>query len=664
MRNFFAAGAAVLFTFVAYSDDRPENVEWSSYGGDLASTKYSPIAQIDAENFGGLRVAWTWRSPDEAPIRDHPDDRLMRRARFKATPLMVGGALYLSTGLGQIASIDAATGETRWVFDPESYVGGGPASAVGFLTRGVAYWSDGSDERVLTGTLDGYLIALDAKTGKLVSEFGVDGKVDLMPAVPRVNRYSGMTLAGGEAFHLSVDSPPTICRDVVIVGSSLSDRPPTKEWPPGHVQAFDVRTGAPRWVFHTIPQRDDEFGAETWEGESWRYSGNANVWTMMSADEDLGYVYLPTSTPTSDYYGAFRLGDNLFSESLVCVDVETGERVWHFQMVHHGLWDWDLPAAPNLLDITVDGKTIKAVAQVSKQGWCYVFDRVTGKPLWPIEERRVAPSDVPGEVASRTQPYPTKPPPFEFQGVSIDDLIDFTPELRAEAIEQIKNYRIGPLFTPPSLYVDGGTRGTLQLPGAGGGANWSGAAVDPETGMLYVPSHTRMTMVILAEVDAEVGNLKYVRSGTVGPRSFHPARPSLPNGPQGLPIIRPPYSRMTAFDLNQGEIAWMVPTGYGRDEVRNHPALEGLDLPALGGQGRGGPLLTKTLLIHALSADGRQGPQLAAYDKKTGEVVAQVALPGEAIGTPMTYMLNGTQFIALAVRGEGLGGDLVALALP
>ncbi len=663
MRTFFAAGAAILLTCAAYSSDRVENGEWPSYGSDNAGTKYSALAQIDANNFNSLRVAWAWRSPDETPIRDHPDDRLMQRAGFKATPLMVGGVLYVSTGLGQIAAIDAATGETRWVFDPESYVGGRPASAVGFLTRGVAYWSDGVDERILSGTMDGYLIALDAKTGKLVPEFGASGKVDLMPAVPRVERYSGMTLAGGEAFHLSVDSPPTICRDVVVVGSSLSDRPPTKEWPPGYVQAFDVRTGAPRWVFHTIPQ-DDEFGVETWENESWRYSGNANVWTMMSADEELGYVYLPTSTPTSDYYGAFRPGDNLFSESLVCVDVETGERVWHFQMVHHGLWDWDLPAAPNLLDITMDGKTIKAVAQISKQGWCYVFDRVTGEPLWPIEERPVPPSDVPGEVASPTQPYPTKPPPFEFQGVGIDDLIDFTPELRAEAVEEIKDYRIGEMFTPPSLYVDGGTRGTLQLPGAGGGANWSGAAVDPDTGMLYVPSHTRMTMVVLAEVDPEVGNLKYVRSGTVGPRSFHPARPALPKGPQGLPIIKPPYSRMTAFDLTRGDIAWMVPTGDGPDSVRNHPALDGLDLPALGGQGRGGPLLTKTLLIHSLSTSGGQGPQLAAYDKKTGEKVAEAALPGEAIGTPMTYMRNGKQFIALTVRSEGLGGDLVALALP
>ena len=663
MRKFLAVVLTLLVPGAVYAAGAVEDVEWPSYGGDLASTKYSQLAQIDGENFSDLRVAWSWRSPDTVTVIENSANRLFRRTRFEATPLMVGGTLYISTGLGRIASIDAATGRTRWVFDPKSYIGGGPANYMGFLTRGVAYWSDGNDERILSGTHDGYLIALDAKTGKLVPDFGVGGKVDLMPAVPRVSRSSGMTLAGGETFHLSVDSPPTICRDVVVVGSSLSDRPPTKEWPPGYVQAFDVRTGAPRWVFHTIPQ-NEEFGVETWENESWRYSGNANVWTMMSADDDLGYVYLPTSTPTSDYYGAFRLGDNLFAESLVCVNVETGERVWHFQMVHHGLWDWDLPAAPNLLDIPMDGKIVKAVAQVSKQGWCYVFDRVTGKPLWPIEERAVPPSDVPGEVASLTQPFPTKPPPFDFQGLNIEDLIDFTPELRAEAVEEMKNYRIGPIFTPPSLYVEGGTRGTPQLPGAGGGANWSGAAVDPETAMLYVPSRTRMSMVILAEVDPEVSNLRYVRSGTVGPRSFHPARPTLPRGPQGLPIIKPPYSRMTAYDLTKGEIAWMVPTGQGRDEVRNHPALEGLDLPALGGQGRGGPLLTKTLLIQALSAGGGKGPRLAAYDKKTGEKVAEVELPGEVTGTPMTYLIDGRQYISFPARHEGPRVTLVALALP
>ena len=655
----FLLGAVLAHPARAQYGTRGE--EWPSYGGDAGSTKYSPLDQIDKENFESLRVVWTWQSPDDRIMRENRGIARLRISGFKATPLMIGGVLYLNTGLDQVAALDALTGDLLWIHDPESYKGGAPASAVGFLNRGVTYWSDGEDQRIFHGTSDGYLMAFNARTGKPIPDFGVGGKVDLMSAVPRVSRQDTLVLAGGEAFHLSVDSPPTVCRDVVIVGSSQSDRPPTKEWPPGYVQAFDVRTGEPRWVFHAIPE-EGEFGTETWENDSWRYSGNANVWSMMSADEELGYVYLPTTTPTSDYWGGARLGDNLFAESLVCVDVETGKRVWHFQMVHHGLWDWDLPAAPNLLDITIGGERIKAVAQVSKQGFTYVFNRVTGEPIWPIEEIAVAPSDVPGERASPTQPVPTKPPPFELQGVSIDDLIDFTPELRAEAVEEVSHYRIGPMFTPPSLYVEGGTRGTIQLPGAGGGANWSGAAIDPETAMLYVPSRTNYSMVILAVPDPNVSNLPYVRSGTVGPGSFHPARPQRPRGPQGLPLLKPPYSRMTAIDLNRGDVAWTIPTGEGPASVRNHPALEGIDLPALGGQGRGGPLLTKTLLIHSLSLGRGSGAFLVAYDKATGEKIGQVPLPGSVIGTPMTYVIGGKQHIAMTVQGSP--PELVALALP
>lgn len=643
------------------AQDPNGSVEWPSYGSDLASSKYCRLDEIDGENFATLKVAWTWDSPDQLVVEANPDNRKFRRIGFKSTPLMVGGVLYFATALGQVVAVDATTGETRWTFDPKSYLGGAPANATGFHHRGVSYWSDDDVERIFTGTHDGYLIAVDARTGQLVSSFGEGGRVDLMSAVPRVDRDSDLVLPGGETFHLSVDSPPIICRDVVIVGSSLSDRPPNKEWPPGYVQAFNARTGQRVWDFHIVPQ-EGEAGTETWENESWRYSGNANVWSMMSADEELGYVYLPTSTPTSDYYGAHRLGDNLYAESLVCVNAETGERVWHFQMVHHGLWDWDLPAAPNLVDIVVDGKPIKAVAQVSKQGWCYVFDRVTGEPVWPIEERPVPASDVPGERAAPTQPHPTKPAAFDYQGVAIENLIDFTPELRKEAIEEVSHYRIGPMFTPPSLYEEGGTRGTILLPGAGGGANWSGAAVDPETGILYVPSRTYPSMPILAKIRKSVGNLGYVRSGTVGPSSYHRARPARPRGPRGLPLMKPPYSRMTAINLNTGEHEWMVPTGKGSDLVRNHPALAGLDLPALGGQGRAGPLLTKTLLVHGLSLNRDKGA-LAAYNKATGEVVGQVDLPGTIVGTPMTYMVGGRQFIAATVR-VGRAGKLVALRLP
>jgi quinoprotein glucose dehydrogenase len=634
-------------------------VDWPSYGSNNFSSKYSPLTQIAAENFSSLKTAWTWESPDQAIADQYPNTSMMRRIGFKATPLVIDGTMYLSTGLGQIAALDALTGKTKWINDRKSYERGGAASILGPITRGVSYWSDGDDRRILSGTHDGYLIALNADTGELIDSFGESGLVDLMTSVPRVSRDDTLILPGGEKFHISVDSPPTISNGVVVVGCSMSDRPPNKEWPPGYVQAFDVRTGEQKWVFETVP-RSEEFAVKTWENESWKYMGNTNVWSMMSADDELGYVYLPVSTPTSDYYGGDRLGDNLFAESLVCVDVETGKRIWHFQMVHHGLWDWDLPAAPNLLDIVVDGKPIKAVAQVSKQGWVYVFDRVTGEPVWPIEELPVAPSDVPGERTSPTQPHPTWPLPFEVQGISIDNLIDFTPGLRAKAIKEVSHYRIGPMFTPPSLYEEGGTRGTIQLPGAGGGANWSGAAVDPESGILYVPSRTAYSMVVLAELDPNIGTLKYVRSGTLGPGSTHPARPQRPRGPDGLPLLKPPYSRMTAIDINTGEHLWMTPTGMGRREIRNHPALKGLDLPGLGGQGTSGPLLTKSLLIHGLFLDGGKGA-LAAYDKRTGEVVGQVDLPGTPVGTPMTYEIDGTQYLALTVRVGRNAGTLISL---
>ena len=418
--------------------------------------------------------------------------------------------------------------------------------------------------------------------------------------------------------------------------------------PPGWIRGFDARTGAVKWTFHTIPQAG-EFGNETWEDDSWRHTGKVGVWTMMSADEELGYLYLPTNTAAPDYYGGHRPGDNLFAESLVCLDVDTGERVWHFQMVHHGLWDYDNPAAPNLLDITVDGRRVKAVAQVTKQGFVYAFDRVTGEPIWPIDERPVSTeTNLDGEVPSPTQPFPTKPPPFEYQGTSIDELVDFTPEIRQMAIEAIEGLRLGPLYTPNSL------EGTLFRPGAGGGANWSGSAVDPDTGMLFVPSRNSQTVIRYREAESgEDATLRHIESRDL-PR---------PRMPQGLPLWKPPYSRMTAIDMTTGEHAWMQPLGNG-DRIRHHRLLKHLNLPPLGGDGRGGPLLTRTLLISALSAGGTDGgPQLVARDKATGQELASVDLPGVAIGTPMTYMLDGRQYIALTVGGDEVP-ELIALALP
>ena len=632
------------------------NGEWRTYGGDLGSTKYSPLDQIDETNFDDLEIAWRWQSVDGRLDLDalRETQPAIGIRNLKATPLMVDGVLYISTPLYQAAAIDAATGETLWVHDPKSYLGKLSPHAnvgIGFNSRGVAYWTDGQDQRVLWGTNEGYLLAVDARTGEPVSEFGDNGRVDLMDGIPRADRSTSDHR--GHSW-LGVASPPIIARDVVVTPTVISDFPIAKEAPPGWVKGIDVRTGETLWTFRTVPQGDD-FGSDSWLNESWRYSGNTNVWSMMSVDDELGYVYLPTGTATNDYYGGHRLGDNLFAESLVALDIETGARMWHFQMVHHGLWDYDNASAPNLLDVTVDGQPIKAVAQVTKQGFAYVLDRVTGEPVWPIEERPVPPATMPGDVASPTQPFPTKPPPFESQGATIDDLVDFTPEIRAMAVEVVKDFKLGPLYTPPSLPVEGGTQGTIQRPSIAGGANWSGAGVDPETGLLYVPSTNAFTVLSYVTPDPEQGgNFRYA----VG-RLFGGAQPQMP---RGLPLFKPPYSRMTAIDLNLGEHAWMVPNGNG-DRIRNNPMLRDLDLPPLGGEGQGGPVVTKTLLISALTAGGTNGsPRLVARNKTTGDEIGSVDLPGGAIGTPMTYLLDGKQYIALTVGGEI--PELIALALP
>ena len=454
--------------------------QWLCYGGDGASTKYSSLDQINADNAKNLSVAWTWDSPD-LPLQK--ENRSLGSFAYETTPLAVGTTLYISTSLAQVAAVDGRTGKTIWVFNPEVYKAGRPTN-LGYVHRGVAYWRGDGEERLYLAGHDAYLYAIDAKTGKLISTFGDDGRVNLASAIPLAVNARNYTMT----------SPPVICRDTVIVGSSISDGPQYKEAPRGDVQAFDVRTGKPAWIFRAIPQQG-EYGNETWEDESWKYTGNANVWTLMSVDDELGYVYLPMSTPTNDWYGGHRLGDGLFAESLVCVEAATGKRVWHFQTVHHGLWDYDLPVAPVLCDIKVDGKPIKAVAQITKTGFTFVFDRATGKPVWPIEERPVPPSTVPGERAAPTQPFPTKPATYERQGSTEDNLVDFTPELRAEAKEILDEYDHGPLFTPPT------ERGTINLPGWAGGANWWGAAFDPDTGLFYIPSITSPIVVKLNEPD-------------------------------------------------------------------------------------------------------------------------------------------------------------------
>jgi quinoprotein glucose dehydrogenase len=615
--------------------------EWSIYGGDKASSKYSPLAQINDGNFSRLTTAWTWKSAEEQVARAND----LKTWVWESTPLMIGGVLYVSTSLSQVAALDAATGKALWVYDPETWKNGTPSNN-GFVQRGVAYWADGKDRRILFGTGDGYLICLDAHTGKVIPSFGHEGRIDLTQGLGReVDRH----LYG-------VSSPPIICREVVVIGSKVNDVPLAPEMPPGDVRGFDVRTGKLQWTFHSIP-KEGEFGNETWKNGSWQTTGSANVWTMISADEALGYVYLPFSTPSDDFYGVHRPGDGLFADSLVCLDAGTGNRIWHFQMVHHGLWDYDLPCAPNLVDIRVDGKPVKAVAQMSKQGFCYVFDRATGKPIWPIDERPVPQSTVPGEKTSPTQPFPTKPAPFDRQGITENDLADFTPELRKQALAVLEKYNYGPLFTPPSL-----DKPTIEMPGIAGGASWSGAAFDPETGILYVSSVTLPFACKLSK--SSVPNVDYF--GEMTPVETL----------QGVPLWKPPYGRITAIDLNTGEHRWMAPAG---DLAQSNPLLKQLGLRSLGRPGRGHLLLTKTLLV--IGQDGgthREGvgdgvarvpdfevrdPKLSAYDKSTGKLVGEVTLPRNVTGAPMTYILNGKQFIVVPTGGANLPAELIALRL-
>ena len=618
--------------------------EWRSIGGDPGNTKYSPLDQINRDNFQDLKIAFRWDSISTKVTRDNPP---IRRGRFMATPLMVDGILYVSTAISQVAAIDAGTGETVWEYDPKTYERVMRPANIGWQHRGVAFWDDGADGRIIMATHGLRLMALNAKTGALYPGFGENGIVDLStslgrPVTPRVISHS---------------SPVAICRDTIVIGHVVGDGVTLKEGAPGHVRGFDARTGAFKWIFHTVPQAG-EFGNETWEDGSWKYTGAANVWTYMAVDNSLGYVYLSTGTPTNDSYGGHRLGDGLFAESIICVNVETGKRVWHFQAVHHGLWDYDFPTAANLMDITVDGRKIKALAQVSKQAFTYVLNRETGEPIWPIEEREVLPSNVPGERASKTQPFPTKPPAYDRQGLSEDDLIDFTPELRAEALEIAKNYHLAPLFTPPT--VDGVGKPVINMPGDGGGTNWPGAGVDPESGRLYVPSSTGPAVFTLVKPDPNRSNLNYT-----------PARWSVGvPGPQGLPLMKPPYARVTAIDMSKGDHAWMTPHG---DGPKNHPALRDLNLPSLGGFGSGGPLVTKTLLfVNNGGRDLERGQgSISVYDKATGEYLGAIPLPTRPNGNPITYMHHGKQYIAVTGGGGAFYGsdggvkpELMVLSLP
>ncbi len=642
----FAVGLVSCALIAQVASPVPPHGEWPTHGGTNANARYSSLDQITRDNVRQLRIAWRWTSPDHELMALQMGIQTWLN---QATPLMIGGVLYVSTSVSQVAAIEAISGRTLWVHDPKVWVHGTPAN-FGYVHRGVAHWTDGRDARILIATGNAYLIALDARTGTPVTSFGDEGRVDLTEGLGRpVDRR-----------WYTVTSPPLVIGDLVIVGSSIQGWPMRLDMPPGHVRAFDVRTGTQRWIFHSIPQVG-QFGNETWAGESWRTVGGVNVWTIMSADEELGYVYLPFSPAANDYYGGERHGDNLFADSLVCLEAATGRRVWHFQFVRHGLWDYDIPAAPNLVDVIVGGRRVSAVAQVTKQGFVFVFDRVTGRPLWPIDDRPVPQSAVPGEKTAPRQPFPTRPAPFERQEASPADVIDLTPELREQALEILARYDHGPLFTPPS------ERGTVLVPGVGGGANWAGAAFDPETGRLYVPSVTAPNVVTLSPSAGSSINDRYV------------GRLQRLRGPQGLPLLKPPFGRLTAINLGTGDHVWVVPVGEG---PRHHPLLEPLQLGRLGWDRRSFPLATRTLLFVAQMgpAGGTQpaadrpwvpvprvvsdDPALQVFDKASGELIAKIQLPANATGALMTYLSAGKQYIVVPIGGGNLRAELIALSLP
>jgi quinoprotein glucose dehydrogenase len=700
----------------------PKNGEWPSYNADIRGTRYSPLAQINATNFNKLEIAWRFKTDNLGPRPEY---------KLEGTPIMVKGVLYTTAGVRRsVVALDGKTGEVIWTHSLRE--GKRAVMAPRQLSgRGVSYWTDGrGDDRVVYVTTGYRLVELNAKTGSMISSFGTNGVVDLKVGVTYGNRQP-IDLETGE---IGVHSTPAVVKDVIIIGSSMREGATvvTHNNTKGVVRAFDARTGKLLWTFNTIP-RPGEFGSETWENDSWAVNGNTGVWTQISVDEDLGLVYLPVEDPTEDVYGGHRPGDNLFGDSLVCVDLRTGQRKWHFQYVHHPIWNFDNSSSPILMDVTVDGRPIKVVASPSKQGFLYVLDRVTGKPVWPIEERPVPASDVPGEKAAATQPFPTKPPAYARNMLHVpDDLIDFTPQLRAEALEVLKRYRVGTSPFTPALV--GNVNGTLGAIGAGTATNWPGSAGDPELHVVYAQGAHSVSARSVVAPPQGFSDIRYV-SGVAGrpfqmqtgpgdccaadgtgspfsPSSLTPtpeaaaaaaaargrgaAAPTPPPGRgaaadavpaaaappaaggggggglavQGLPILKPPYGTITAISLDRGEFLWQVPAGETPDNVRNHPALRGLNIPNTGmAVGGVGLMNTKTLVVMGdpqltTTPQHPRGAMLRAYDKTNGQQVGAVWMPAPQSGSPMTYMVDGKQYIVVAISGGSSTGEFLAFSLP
>ena len=632
---------ALALTRVAAAQIRP--ADWPTWGRDPGNTKFSPLQSITPANVATLRLAWEWRT-GEAPIPAGPGVPATRPGMFQVTPIAINDTLYLSTPYNQVVALDGATGRELWRFDPGATRAGQPPNGTGFVHRGVVSWSDGRRRRIFLNTR-WRLIALDAATGKPIPSFGANGEIDLTAGLRRpVNRL-----------HYTNTSPAVVYRDLVIVGNGVADRLVYPGDPRGEIQAFDVRTGKRVWRFDPIPAAG-EFGNETWEGDSWKTTGHTNVWAPMGLDDARGLLYLPVSTPSNDFFGGNRKGDNLFAESLVCLDAATGKRKWHFQIVHHGVWDYDLPTGPMVVTITPNGRPVDAVVQLTKQGFAFVFDRVTGTPVWPIEERPVPPSDVPNERLSPTQPFPTRPAPFTAQGFTEADVVSFTPDLTQLALETIRQYRLGPLYTPPSF------QGTITRPGFIGGAGWGGGAFDPARGVLFVKATNALTLLKLARppksetVQAEISgdlaatSLQYPALSTGSARIAGP--------PDGIPLNRPPYGNLTAIDLHAGTQQWQVTAG-DSPEVRNHPWLRSLNLPRLGAAGAPGPFATATGLVFLTGG----GPTLEAFLATTGELVWSTDLGNPGYANPMTYATrDGRQFVAIAT-GTGATAVLKVFSL-